>query len=184
VIQNSDAEKRVYLDDGRASQDVVVRDGLVAGSQNDVALASNAHGDSDSVGAAAAGGNRSPDGTRHGDEGSVNGSIGLVGRADLEGDCRTGGDRASRHQGQGGESFHGQGRVAGRARRDEGRRNGVDLIEVERVIERLSGGSLAEGRTQVGAVARLDREDATGGSQIGLVGDGGSGSEVGTDTNT
>lgn len=72
-------------------------------------------------------------------------------------------------------------RVAVGAGHDEGRGQGVDLVEGERAIEGLRDGGLPLGRAQDGVVAGLDGQDGSGGGEEGRVGDEGRGSEVGAD---
>ena len=91
---------------------------------------------------------------------------------------------AGRHfHGQGREGLDGEHRVAIGTRSDERRGEGVDLVEVQRVVEGLGSRALAHGSTQVGAVTGFDAQDATGGGKVGAVHDVGGGTEVCANTN-
>ena len=81
-----------------------------------------------------------------------------------------------------GESLDGQSGVAARARLDEGRSKGVDLVEVEGDVVGRGEGAHALGVADEGVVARLDGQDGAGGGQVLWVGDLGCGAEVGGDT--
>ena len=86
------------------------------------------------------------------------------------------------HEGR--EGLDGQLGVVRWAGGDEGRGDGVDLVEVEGVVEGLGIGDLALGCAEVGAVTGFDAEDAASFGEIGGVHDFGSGSEVSANTNT
>lgn len=84
--------------------------------------------------------------------------------------------------GQGREGLEGELGVGSKAS-DELSGQGEDLVEVLRGIEGGREGLLAEGGADVRGVAGLDGQDGAGSSQVVLVGDGGSGAEVGGNTN-
>lgn len=82
------------------------------------------------------------------------------------------------------EGLEGKGWTAGRARLDEWCCKGIDLVEIKRVVKRLwEGRSLEPGAANVRAMARLDREDGPGGSQVCLVRNRGGSTEVRRYTN-
>lgn len=85
--------------------------------------------------------------------------------------------------GQGREGLEGELGVGSKAS-DELSSQGEDLVEVLRGIEGGREGLLTEGGADVRGVAGLDGQDGAGSSQVVLVGDGGSGAEVGGNTNT
>jgi hypothetical protein len=173
----------VYLNDSGTSNNVVISGHLVALGEDDVALSSNALRDGDSELAITHRFKGCPDGSGNGDEGGHD-----VGRAHVEAGASHEVDLGAGHHGahvahgQSGEGLHGEGAVGAGAGNDEGGGHGVDLVEVKGVVEGLGVGLLAEGSAQVGAVAGFHGQDAAGGCEVGIVHDGGSGSEVGADT--
>lgn len=74
--------------------------------------------------------------------------------------------------------------VRGRARDDEASGKGVDLVESQGGVEWRWEWGLLVGGADVGAVAGLDGQDGAGGCEVVLVGDAGSSSEVGADSDT
>lgn len=175
-----------YLDDSGASDNVVVSGLLVALGENNVALTSNTLGDSDHELAITSRLDGSPDRSSDGDECGINvASIGGVhALASHQVNLRSSHSSAHRRHGQGGESLDGKLSIALRARNNEGSSKGVDLVEVEGVVEGLGRGGLAKGSTQVGTVTSFNSEDASSSSEISLVHDAGRGTEVCANSDT
>lgn len=183
--KSANAGNLIYLDDGRTGDNVVISGLSVALGQNKVALSGNTLGHSDSELAITHGLDGSPDGSGDGDEGSVDVScLHVKALAGSDGDLGTGHDGIHGVHGEGGEGLHGKHAVAGGAFNDEGGGDGVNLVEVERVVECLSEGNFAEGGAQVGAVAGLSGEDAAGGSEVCVVHDVSGSTEVSADSDT
>jgi hypothetical protein len=175
------------LNDSWASGDSIVVDGIAAAREDNVALTVNTgrHNNGETT---SNWGSRNENGPSDGDKCTVDRSL-SVSRSEyvawgLEGDSAARLDGASGAQSEGWESTDGESRVGGGAADDESSGQGVDLVEVKGVIERLGEGGLAESRSDVGVVAGLDGEDRASISKVGWVGDGGSGAEVGSDTDT
>lgn len=82
-----------------------------------------------------------------------------------------------------GEGLDRQRGVALRARGDELRGQGVDLVVGQGRVKGLGEGSRLEPVADVGVVASLDGEDAAGRSEVRLAHDVGGGAEVGRDAN-
>lgn len=173
------------LDDGRASGNGVVSDGILAASEDDVALAVDALGDLDGVAALDLGG-LGDDGTGDGDESTVDGDavVGLDlvaggaeqdGAAGLDGGVVAAGDEL-------GEGLDGEGSVVRGAGGDELGSQGVDLVQGERVVEGLGEGRLLDASADVRGVAGLNGEDGAGSSQVGLGHDVRGSAEVGGNT--
>lgn len=176
-----------YLDNSGTGNNGVVGGLGVALGEDNVALASNALRDGDGEFTLAVGGKGSPDRAGDGDEGGVQVlgvHVHLEARASHQLDLRAFHSRLHGSHHQGGECLDGQHLVALGARDNEGRGNGVNLVEVQRVVEGLRGGSFTQGSAQIGAVTGLDGQDATGGGQVGVVHDVSGGTEVGADTDT
>lgn len=117
-----------------------------------------------------------------GNEGSIDlaalrGLEGVVGGGQLDGLAVNG-------AGKDGESLDGQSRVLLGARGDELGSQGVDLVDGERGVKRLSEGSLLQVGTDVRGVTGLNGQDGSSGSEVGLAHDVGSSAEVGGNTNT
>jgi hypothetical protein len=170
------------LNNGGASDDGVVSSSSVARSEHDVALTSKVLGDNDLKATVDLLG-VDERGAGDGNEGSVDLALDLValggkgdGGAALDLLVGAGG---SEH----GERLDGQGGVVLGAGGDEGGREGVDLVVVERGVEGLGEGRLLDGAADEGAVARLNGQDRGGGGQVGLRHDVGGGAEVGGNTN-
>lgn len=174
-----------YLNNSRTGNDVVVSSLGVTLGENDVALASNTFGNGHAELGRAGAAQRSPDRASNGDKSSVD-VIGRHGhvkaRASHQINLRAVHDRRHRGHGEGGESLDGELLVAGRAGGEEGRGDGVDLVEVKGVVEGLGEWGFAESYAEVGTVAGLVGQDAAGCGEVCLVHDGGSGTEVGADT--
>ena len=77
------------------------------------------------------------------------------------------------------EGLEGEGGVGGRARLDEGSRQGVDGGRVEGSAVGVGNGDFANGGALVRGVLGLSHQDGTGDGQVGLAGDQGSTAEVG-----
>jgi hypothetical protein len=176
------------LNNGRSSNGVVVRDGGGVGLEDGVNLSRRtgvANGDSGEDLAVLDNNSR--------EHGAVGKREGDVERASGDGTlCEVERDGLALHDGAGDALAHAKGReslnresgVGSRARLDEGRCQGVDLVEVEGDVEGLGEGRGVEGATEEGIVAGLDGEDAAGSGNVGRVGDEGGGAEVGAHTDT
>jgi hypothetical protein len=177
------------LNNGRSSNGVVVRDGGGVGLEDGVNLSRRtgvANGDSGED-LAVLDNNSREHGAVGEREGDVEGASG-----DGTALCEVERDGLALHDGAGDALAHAKGReslnresgVGSRARLDEGRCQGVDLVEVEGDVEGLGEGRGVEGATEEGIVAGLDGEDAAGSGNVGRVGDEGGGAEVGAHTDT
>jgi hypothetical protein len=81
------------------------------------------------------------------------------------------------------EGLDGKGGVGGWALGDEGSGDRVDAVESEGSVVRSGpSGALLDGRSQPSLVSGLGGEDGSGNSEVGGVGDGRGGTEVGRDT--
>lgn len=174
------------LDDGRAGSGGVVADRVVAASQDEVGLASEAGGDGGAE-AGLGGSQLSEGGAGDGDPGSVElatgrGDESVAGGGELNGLAAL--DGAGGGEGNGRESLDGQSRVALGAADDEGSSQRVDLVKGQGGVKGLGEGRLLLGSADVGVVARLDRQDGAGGGEVVLVGNGRGSTEVGADTDT
>ncbi|CCG85186.1 protein of unknown function [Taphrina deformans PYCC 5710] len=157
------------LDDGRAGEDVVVVGQGGGGGEDDVGLAGNGAGNvgGDHVAGGDVGLDR--DVLESVQEVEVVGRVGGEGAGRLEGevvagDVGVGGD-ARRGEGEAREGLYRQGGVGRGAGDDEGRREGVDLVEVEGGVERRREGREGECVPEEGRVSCLDGEDRAGGGR-------------------
>lgn len=92
-------------------------------------------------------------------------------------------DGAVGTDGQSGEGLEGQSAVRRGARLDKGRSDREDLVKVQGgVLGARPARVLEDGRVDPGLVAGLGSEDRAGDGDVGLLGDAGSGAEVGRDT--
>lgn len=175
------------LNDGGASSDGVVVDGVLAAGEDGVGLAGEALGDLDHE-ATLDGLGLDEGGAGDGNEGGVDGGIAVGALEDVVGggehDLVTGHDRALSLGDEGRESLDGESGVALGARLDEARGQGEDLVEGERGVEGLGEGLLVEAGADVGRVAGLDREDGASSGEVGLAHDVGSSAEVSGNTDT
>lgn len=160
------------LDDGWASGNGVVVHGILASGEDDVGLAVDALRDLDRE-AAVDRGDIGEDGARHRDEGGVDGGVavlraeGVAGGQEL--DLVAALDGAGGAEGERGERPQRQLRLRGvglRARHDEAGGEGVHLVEGQGRVEGLREGGLLVRGADVGAVARLDRQDGAGGREV------------------
>lgn len=78
------------------------------------------------------------------------------------------------------EGLHGQRAVSGGIGYDEGKGNGVHLIEIQRVVEGLEEGNFAERGAYIRAISGSCGEDASGRYKVGFAYSRGYSSEVGT----
>ncbi len=172
------------LDDSRTSNNGVVVDSLVAVREQQVRLPINTLRHSDLITLPIARRlQQRPVRPRHGNERSVNMRIRIRSResvaSSLHADRHPRRDSARSRNGETRERLDRKRRVIGRAGNDEAVRERVDLVRRERVVVRLRKRALGQGRAEVGAMPRLDREDAARGGQVDFGGDLRGGAEVG-----
>lgn len=184
--KNSNAKGNlIYLDDSRTSNNIVISRLLISLSQDDVALSGNAFGNSDGELSITDRLERSPDRAGDGDEGSVDiAGAGVETGTSHQMHLRTCHDGVHRAHCECREGLYGQRAVTGRARGNEGRSDGVHLVEAERVVEGLGKGDFADRGAQVRAVSGFCGENAAGSRQVGVAHDRGCGSEVSADSDT
>lgn len=171
------------LDDGWASNDVVVRWRRSAGGEDNVLLAVlgggwDGHGVSVTV--------ASEGGLDWASGGDDIGGLSIDALGGLEGDLGALVDWALGGGRKAGEGLDWESWVGGWARLDEAGGEGVDLIEIERDVEwRWEWGlGWVLVAAEVGRVASLNSQDGTSVGQVLLVGNVLSSTEVGADTNT
>jgi hypothetical protein len=181
--------RRHDLDNSRSGNSVVVGDGGGVGLEDGVNLTSGtsvANGDSgiDHVVLDNSGREHGTVGEREGDVERARGDG--ASRGEVKGDGLTLHDGASLAlaHAEGGEGLDRERRVGGGASLDEGRCQGVDLVEVEGNVEGLGERRHAKVATEEGIVAGLDGEDTASSGNVGRVGDEGGGAEVGAHTDT
>lgn len=181
--------KRLELNDGRASDGVLVVNHGVVGGQDGVALTGRAssanRGSNRDLAVLDNNGREDGAGDKgESDEKRTAGDGGALSELKVNPDAlgdRAGGASSER---QGGESLDGESRVGGRAGSDERSSQRVDLVEVKGNIERLSGRCHCELATDESAVAGLDGQNTASGSEVVLVGNESGGTEVGAHTDT
>ena len=157
---------------------------LVALSQDNIGLTHNVLGDSDSELAVAFRLQISPDGAIDGDEGGVDIIHLHVAFASLKSDHRSTHDGlTARCGGKRREGLDRQLSVALGAGSDESRGNSVDLVEVERDFKWLER-NFSQQCAEVGAMAALNAQDASSGSEVLVVGDLGRSAGVRANTDT
>lgn len=99
-----------------------------------------------------------------------------------EGDSISGLDRRLSLESEGREGLDRERRVALRARGDEARGQGEDLVEAQGGVEGLGEGGLLQLGTQISGVAGLDGQDGPSSCEVCLAHDVGGSTEVGRDT--
>lgn len=168
------------LDDRWTCNNCIIRYHSVARAEDSVGLAVDASWDDSAVSTSNLGGNTA-DRTSDGNEAGVDGGTGASNELVAASEESDGGSRLKGTGGAEGKSWEGldwKSSVGGWAADDEWSCEGVDLIEVEWVIEWLWEWGLGERGADVGAVAGLNSQDGSCCGEVVLVGDAGSSSEV------